>query len=379
MKKIGFSIVFAALLGFTAFKVYQPYQYDINELRVLYSSGDTAKWPAPFLDSTLVQDFEDIGVVPEVVFPEENLYSETKKELGRTLFFDPRLSRSGQIACASCHDPELGWGDGRRVSYGHDRQQGKRNAMTLFYVGLAQPLFWDGRAATLESQVRFPVEDSLEMNFHLDLAVKRIQHIQGYRSLFKEAFLDTVITEKRIRKAIATFERTIKGRTSRFDRFVQGDSTQLTDEEVWGMHLFRTKARCINCHNTGYFSDNHFHNTGLSYYGRPFEDLGLYNITGKKEDVGKFRTGTLREIGQTGPYMHNGLFLDLDEVINAYNGGMLRPRRKKSQEKDTLFPVTSPLLKKLHLTGEEKEALKAFLGTLTTAPFIQRIPDLPAK
>src|SRR5690606_21531369 len=131
-----------------------------------------------------------------------------------------------------------------------------------------------------------------EMNFHISLAVDRISQISGYKELFKEAYGDTTVTDATIRKAIATYERTIISESTRFDRFIDGESDQYSNAEVLGLHLFRTKARCINCHQGGYFSDNDFHNIGLTYYGRKYEDLGLYEVTGKKEDVGKFRTSS---------------------------------------------------------------------------------------
>jgi len=374
MNKVSCIIAIGLCSLFTGFKIVQ--KYDVDRLRTLYSSRDIKLWPKAFIDSTL-SEYEEIGALPPMKFPEDNPYSDAKKELGKTLFFDPRLSVSGQIACASCHDSEIGWGDGRRVSYGHNRQQGRRNAMTLLNVGYVDKLFWDGRAKSLEDQVHFPVEDSLEMNFHLSLAVDRISKVNGYKTMFKEAFRDTIITDSNIRKAIATYERTIVSESTKFDRFIEGESDLYSDEEVLGLHLFRTKARCINCHSGGYFSDNKFHNTGLTYYGRKYEDLGLYEVTGKKEDVGKFRTSSLREISRTEPFMHNGLFPHIQGVINMYNAGMPRPKRKPHQVNDTLFPETSPLLIKLNLSDYEKFCLLQFLETLESRNRREQVPELP--
>ncbi|MGS2765060.1 cytochrome-c peroxidase [Sinomicrobium sp. M5D2P9] len=351
--------------------------YTIAELRELYNSGNSSLWPPPSLDSLTMDGFKDIGSLPEMVFPPGNPYSDAKKELGKTLFFDPRLSSSGQIACASCHDSEIGWGDGRRFSYGHNRQLGVRNSMTLFNVGYVDSLFWDGRAESLEQQIHFPLQDTLEMHSSQQIAISNIREIKGYKDLFQNAFGDSIITFERMEKALATFERTIVSESTRFDRFIQGEADRLSDREVLGLHLFRTKARCINCHNSPLFSDNKFHNTGLTYYGRKFEDLGRYNHTKNKEDIGKFRTSSLREIAETGPYMHNGLFPHLRGVINLYNAGMPRPKRKEHQLNDSLFPKTSPLLKELHLTEEEKLALRAFLHTLTSRQKREEPPILP--
>ena len=229
MKKL---LVLATALGVLyAFSDTQTVQegYTPEELRALYSSGDQQKWPKPQLFDEAKEGFQDIGPLGKVSFPTDNPFSEEKVELGKALFFDPRLSKSGQISCANCHNPEIGWGDGQRVSFGHDRLQGTRNAPTIINIGHAKTFFWDGRAATLEDQVTHPIENPVEMNFHSDLAVKRIAKINGYREYFAKAFGDDKITKERINKAIATFERTVVSHTSRFDKFVKGQKEELTD------------------------------------------------------------------------------------------------------------------------------------------------------
>lgn len=351
----------------------------IEKLRKTYSSGDISQWEKPVLDEEVIADFQDIGVLPKMIFPENNPYSEAKKELGKMLFFDPRLSKSKQISCASCHDPELAWGDGRTISYGHNRQTGKRNSPSLLNIGYHSVFFWDGRAASLENQALGPITDPVEMAATETISIKNIKKIKGYKPYFREAFGDEKITIERILKAIATYERTITSKKSKFDSFIEGKSDIFTDEEVIGLHLFRTKARCVNCHNTPLFSNQKFHNVGLSYYGRTFEDLGKYNITHKKEDVGKFKTPSLREIGRTAPYMHNGLMPNLEGIIEMYNAGMPRVKPKENQKNDSLFPVTDPLLKKLNLTKKEQNALKAFLLTLSSSPRREILPKLPEK
>lgn len=380
MKKIKIIALlagFITLLSLRSKSESDEIYYSISELRKLYSSGDITKYPKAEVDSSVI-NFQEIGVLPPVVFPEDNPYSEAKRELGKILFFDPRLSSSNQISCASCHDPELGWGDGKRVSNGHDRAPGKRNARTIINSGYATLLFWDGRAVSLEDQAKFPIEDEKEMNHDIKKAVKRIKKLKGYKSLFKDAFGDEQVTDERIMKAIATFERTVVSRKSRFDKFIEGDSTQLSDQEVLGLHLFRTKARCINCHNSPYFSDNQFHNVGLTYYKREYEDLGLYNLTKKPEDVGKFRTPSLREIMKTGPYMHNGLFPEIRGVLNMYNAGMPNLKPKENEKDDILFPKTSPLLQKLNLDKSELDALEAFLNSITSVIYREPAPkELP--
>jgi len=354
-------------------------QYDIAKLREMYSSGKFENWPKPTVDSiVLANGFEDIGALPKVPFPADNPFSEEKKMLGKMLFEDPRLSSSGQIACASCHDSQTGWGDGKRVAFGHNRQNGKRNAMTILNTAYYKTLFWDGRAKSLEHQATMPVQDMVEMHETLENAVTKIQKIEGYKPYFQKAFGNEEISQDKIMKAIATFERTITSASSRFDLFIKGNPTKLSNDEVLGLHLFRTKARCVNCHNTGLFSDNQFHNDGQTLFGSNNEDLGRYNVTKQKEDIGKFRTPSLREIAQTGPWMHHGNFPTLKDVIQFYNLGNPTPVDKKYKGKNIdLLPKSSSLLKKLSLTKKEENALVAFLSSITTTPRRLNPSELP--
>lgn len=339
----------------------------IDQLRTLYS-GDQAKWPAATLDEEARPGFKDIGFLGKPDYPKNNPYRAEKAKLGKILFFDPRLSVSRQIACASCHDPELGWGDGRRVAYGHDRQNGKRNAMTIFNTAFYNKLFWDGRALSLEHQSGFPVQDHVEMNEDITVMVKNISAIAGYKPLFAQAFGNEEISLEKIQQAIATFERGIISTNSRFDLFVKGNKAILKDEEVLGLHLFRTKARCINCHNTPLFSDNKFHNDGQALLGSRFEDLGLYNVTKQMEDVGAFRTPSLRETSITGPWMHHGNFPSLRDVIEFYNLGNPVAQQRALADKipDSLKMPKSAMLKKLNLSIDEQRALEAFLRAIST-------------
>lgn len=345
--------------------------YTPKELRELYGSGKPDVWPKPHLFELAKEGFQDIGPLSKPPFPADNPYSLEKEELGKQLFFDPRLSQSGQISCANCHDPELAFADGRRVAYGHDRQLGVRNSPSLINIAYAKEFFWDGRAETLEDQVKSPIENPVEMNLHTKLAVKRIAKIKGYKALFKKAFGDEKVTDEKISRAIATFERTLISPKSRFDKFVAGKKDELTDSEINGMHLFRTKANCINCHNTPYFSDQQFHNIGLTYFGREYQDLGKYGITKKAEDVGKFKTPTLREISQTAPYMHNGLFPHIRGVLNMYNAGMPTEKLKVS---NVPSPKKSEMLEPLKLTESELTDLENFLRTLHSYQYKMRAP-----
>jgi cytochrome c peroxidase len=208
--------------------------------------------------------------------------------------------------------------------------------------------------------------------------VATVASSKGYRERFSTAFGSKDVAMERILQALAAFERTlVSDGSSDFDRFLAGQPDALSDEAVRGLHLFRTKARCLNCHNGPLFSDEQFHNLGLTYYGRELEDLGRYNVTRDPADVGRFRTPSLRNLGRTGPYMHNGLF-ELDGVINMYSAGMPTITPKEEQREDPLFPVKSPLLQRLDLAPDERADLKAFLLSLTERKRRIRAPELPA-
>lgn len=354
-------------------------QLFVDQIRKLYSSGDQSQWPKPMIDPSIKDKFVDIGHLAEVKFPADNPHSQEKVLLGKTLFYDPRLSGSNQIACASCHDPELAWADGKTLSFGHDRQLGTRNAMTLLNIGQATSFFWDGRATSLEKQSSMPIEDKREMNEHIDIATDKIAKIKGYEILFEKAFGDKNVSTDRINKAIATFERTIKSNASKFDRFIDGKKDIYTDDEVMGLHLYRTKAQCINCHNSGYFSNNEFENDGTALLGAKKQDLGRYLVTKNLDDVGKFRVPTLREVSRTGPWMHHGVFASLTDVIRFYNAGNPEGAKRLTTvyEGATLNSKKSPLLKKLDLTTKEIQQLEDFLKTLSTRTIRITPPNLP--
>ena len=296
------------------------------------------------------------------------------EQLGRMLFFDPRLSSSGQLACVSCHDSQLGWGDGKRFSAGHDRQEGTRNAMSLLNVAYKKQLFWDGRADGILDLILRPIESPLEMNADLPTVINRLNSIEGYREPFQEAFGDDQATPERITKGIAAFLLTIFSSKSRFDHFVGGDFEALSDQEIRGLHLFRTKARCMNCHHGPLLTDNEFHHTGLSYYGRRFEDLGRFEATNKVEDRGKFRTPSLRDVPFTRPWMHNGLFTDLTGILRLYNHGITF---NSSVRHRPGTPPLSPLIKPLDLSKEEIADLEAFLVSVSRTPRHVFAPTLP--
>ena len=296
------------------------------------------------------------------------------EKLGRMLFFDPRLSGSRQIACVSCHDSQHGWTDGRRFSAGHDRQSGTRNSMSLLNVAYVENLFWDGRAESLLDLIPRPIESHIEMNADIADVAEELASLDGYPEAFASAFDSEEITCERMAMAIASFLRTIYSSKSRFDHFVGGDYNALTDKEIQGLHLFRTKARCMNCHHGPLMTDGEFHHTGLSYYGRRFEDLGRFNHTGKQEDRGKFRTPSLRDAQFTGPWMHNGLFTNFSGILRLYNHGVTFNSSVRYREGS---PPLSPLIQPLGLTDQELEALEAFLHSVSRIPRHVFEPELP--
>lgn len=334
-------------------------------------------WPKPIIDKGVEwKEFASIQV--------DTAYFTTQDKseviLGKMLFFDPKLSGSNQISCSSCHDPEMGWTDRRKVSLGNNHLEGTRNTQSLYNIAERTSFFWDGRSKTLEDQANGPLSALHEMDMDITKLPSKLSQYKGYKKLFKDAYGDDKITNKRIVEALANFQRAIKSQPSRFDKFIDGNYKALTDQEIYGMHLFRTKARCMNCHNGKYLTDESFHNIGLTYYKRKFEDLGRYEITKNPEDVGRFKTPSLRDLLNTRPWMHNGFFDDLDGLINLYNSGMhMIDPSVEEKEKDPLFPFTDPLLQPLNLTKEEKLALKSFLEAMNGSRYKMDRPKFPTE
>ncbi|WP_417318669.1 cytochrome-c peroxidase [Emcibacter sp.] len=323
--------------------------------------GPREDWPAIEVSGDVQP--EELGPLPLPVYEEENPFSDMKAELGRLLFNDPQLSKSGQVACASCHEKELGFTDRLKTPFGHDRQRGTRNAISIFNAGFYNEHFWDGRAKTLEAQMLEAWTNPVEMAADPETGVENINSDALYQKMFDEVFGDPEITVERVLKSLSVYVRS-QTRRGRFDYFLKSRKKVLSEQQVWGLHLFRTKAKCMSCHSGPLMTDQQYHNLGLHFYGRKNEDLGRFNITGKPEDVGAFRTPTLRGVSKTGPWFHMGTFSDLKFVINMYNAGGYHPKPKGEQVNDPLFPASSPLLKKLNMSPEEKQALKAFLETL---------------
>ena len=305
---------------------------------------------------------EDLGI------PSENPMTAAKVELGKLLFFDPRLSRDFTISCATCHNPALGFTDGLPTSTGIGNQRGNRNAPTVINTTYHPHQFWDGRAPTLEAQALGPIQNPIEMGNSLEGAVKTIGEIEGYRRRFQEVFGGEV-TAERIAMAIATFERTVLSGNTLWDRFNLGETDALTPAARGGWELFRGRANCTSCHVGSLLTDFDFHNLGVGM-ATDNPDLGRFRVTGVERDRGAFKTPTLREIGRTAPYMHDGSLKTIREVIDFYDRGG-EPNRWLDRS-----------MQPLHLSANEKVMLQEFLLSLEGEPEIvvkiPRLPDLQA-
>lgn len=299
--------------------------------------------------------------------PPDNPMTQEKIELGRMLFFDKRLSRDNTISCATCHIPSLAFTDGQPVSAGIRRQQGGRSAPTAINRAFSKVQFWDGRAATLEEQSVGPFANPVEHGFgDYSEMLTKMNKIEGYKGEFKKVF-GTEITMEGVGKAIASFQRTIVSGNSPFDRFESGkDQKAISDSAKRGLALFRGKARCAICHAGFNFTDESFHNLGVDW-DRSTIDVSRYEVTKNVKDIGAFKTPTLREIANTAPYMHDGRFATLDEVVDFYNKGGVKN------------PFLDPAIAPLNLTSEEKQDLVAFLETLSGEGWqqIRRPESLP--
>lgn len=338
-----------------------PTSEELGILRASYAA-DRNLWPAPAVTAGI--EWRELAPLPATP-------AASKLELinlGRHLFEDARLSASGQISCLTCHQPALGFGDGRAVAIGHEGAVGRRNSPSLFNSSHRATLFWDGRAASLQEQAVEPLLNPREMaNPDLESIIARLNATDEYPAYFSAAFGSERIDAAGIVEALAAFQSTLKDYTI-FDRFLAGDIDALTTQQIWGLHLFRTKAGCMNCHNGPLLTDDRFHNLGLSLLGRPREDLGRYDNTGQKDDAGRFRTPSLRHVSRTAPYMHNGIIQTLPLVIRFYEvgGGKTRPKNAVEAE-NPLMPFasrTSSLLSPFKLTDSERQALIAFLQAL---------------
>ncbi len=315
--------------------------------------------------------------------PENNPLSPGKIALGRALFFDKRLSVDGTVSCASCHDPAFAFTDSRVLAAGAGDKPGTRNTPTILNAVFSETLFWDGRASSLEEQVKHPLLSSFEMGMAIDDVTSRLAAIPEYRRQFKQVFNSAGITIDTIAKAIAAYERTLLSGNSPFDRFITGNSNAITGAQKRGWELFKGKAKCIECHThtetNPLFTDFKFHNTGIAAtdtlfakllqspgksaaettatlmaHAEGFSELGRFAVTRQKADIGAFKTPTLRDVELTSPYMHNGSLKTLIDVVQFYNrGGIANSHLDK-------------LMQPLNLNDAEVNDLVEFMRSLTS-------------
>lgn len=305
---------------------------------------------------------------PQMIIPEDNPMTVEGVALGRKLFYEEKLSGNNTQSCASCHFQQNAFSDPNTVSTGITGAQGTRNAMALINLGWEHFFFWDGRAATLESQIFDPVRNPVEMNDNWPNVERKLRMDEEYRELFHRAFGTPGIDSVRVTKAIAQFLRTLISGNSKFDR-VQRGLESFTPSEANGFDLFmRDKdenngisgADCFHCHGPILMAEQLLANNGLD---ASFTDPGLGGVSGNANDLGKFKAPTLRNIALTAPYMHDGRFNTLDEVIEHYSSGL------------QLSPTIDPLMKfaadgGVGLNPQEKIDVKNFLLTLTDWDFI---------
>jgi cytochrome c peroxidase len=319
----------------------------------------------PFAQASVKGKAPDPWLRPSAVpFPPDNAPNAARIELGKILFFDPRLSGSGFLSCATCHNPGMGWSDGLPTGIGHEFKKLGRATPTVLNAVYQPLLMWDGRKPNLEAQALGPIESAAEMNMPLDELVKRLSAINGYSPLFHKAYPGEGITKETVGKALASFERTIVSTDAPFDHWRKGSRKAMSESAVRGFELFQNKAACVKCHQGFNFSDNGFHNIGVRSLGDS-EDEGRFAHRKVKILKGAFKTPTLRDIELTAPYMHNGMYNTLEEVVDHYDRG--------GDTKTNLSPNMTPL----GLSEQEKKDLVAFMKSLTGPALRVEIPRLP--
>lgn len=316
------------------------------------------------------------GFGNRIFYPIENPLSKEGVFLGRTLFYETRLSSNGKISCESCHQQHKAFTDGKSFSIGVDNQPTSRNAMSLVNLLWSKRFFWDGRSSTLEDQAVFPLTNPHEMGQSLEKSSQLLKELPAYRALFKEAFGDDLVTPHRITMALAQFERTLISSNSRYDQYLI-KKYEPSKAEQNGMLLFNQSpqpakgirgANCAHCHGGIKMYKELFHNNGLD---RNPIDIGIESLTGSKLDRGRFKAPTLRNIALTAPYMHDGRFNTLEEVIEHYSEHIAQSNALSSFLQNESNVIGG---KSLKLSTVEKKELLAFLNMLTDSSFITN-PD----
>ena len=340
--------------------------------------------------------YPTLVMLPPVPVPTDNPQTAAKIELGRMLFWDGRLSGDGSSPCAGCHFPQLGWGEGGRISRGYPGTKHWRNAQTVLNAAYYNKLFWDGAVISLETQAPAAAEGAVAGNGDSAMMEMRLRHVPDYVKRFREVFGTEWPRLTNAWQAIAAFQRTLVSDPKKvaFDRHMNGDHSALSAAALRGHALYHGKAGCIRCHNGALASNQKFYDIGVPEsdlfqssplyqvtqrwehyqkgvtdpdYRKAARDLGLYYVTKNPKDVGKFRVPSLRELKYTAPYMHNGAFATLREVVDFYDRGAGEG------------PNKTPLLQPLGLTLAEKHDLISFLESLSMdQPLVVEVPRLPA-
>lgn len=289
------------------------------------------------------------------------LVVDSRVSLGRILFFDPILSKDSTISCASCHKPEFAFSDTVSLSLGVGGTPGRRNTPSVMNMASRSIFFYDGRAKTLRDQVHFPVEDPAEMNLAFPEAIARVARSDMYREHFRKLY-GSDPDETNIRDAIARFEESLETADTEFDAWMMDKPNQMSESAIRGRTLFMSdRAKCFDCHFSPDFTGDEFKNIGL-YDERKYTDKGRYEVTKNPDDMGKFKVPGLRNVAVTAPYMHDGSFKTLEEVVEYYS--------------DIYTVVNKPLnldttlIKPILFTPQEKKDLVAFLRSLTDRSFI---------
>ncbi|GAB5520798.1 MAG: cytochrome-c peroxidase [Rhodothermales bacterium] len=292
---------------------------------------------------------------PESAF---NRLTPEKVNLGERLFFDPLLSRDRTVSCASCHEPDHAFADPRAQSVGVEGRVGERNSPSLVNVVYETGLFWDAASPSLEAQAFGPLENPDEMDIRLDTLLARLANDASYRMDFEVAFGEGP-TPQNFAQALAAYQRTIVSGGSRYDDWLMGQKTALTEAEQRGLALLEGKAGCVDCHSGPRLTNGNLAHNGLALVGA---DSGRARITADPADFGRFKVPSLRNVTRTAPYMHDGRFVTLDQVLDHYDAGGTGARNQ------------DPRIQPLRLTAQEKADLLAFLNTLTDETIHAGVP-----
>jgi cytochrome c peroxidase len=315
------------------------------------------RFTAKMLVSSVFVSIAFAASFPVMNIPKDNPQSTAKIELGRQLFYDQRLSVDNTVSCSSCHSQNFAFSNaGNAVSTGIKGLKGSRNAPSLGNAGYRKSFFWEGGSPSLELQAMGPITSHDEMGMEPEALIKKLRAISGYDKQFKTIFKDGV-TMLNVTRALASFERTLVSNSSPYDRFNAGDQKAMSASAIRGLELFfGEKGDCFHCHGGFNFTDEQLHNTGLY---KTYKDEGLARLTKRKEDVGKFKTPSLRNVALTAPYMHDGSRKTLHDVLNDYNSG------------GQAHENADGLMRPLELSKQDVSDLIAFLESLTDQAFIK--------